>query len=288
MTEGETTIATLYIVRSGQVALKSKIKNEEKLIEFGGYFGENMLKIDIGGLKKTTDYDTKYTLMTLDEPVVVGTLTIESCRNVVDTTTLGTKKINAVEKSNTPIAMEDLEKHTIIGAGTFGQVWLVSHVGSDGKRRPYAFKIQSKYELIKSHQAKGVVQEKMIMEKLNHPFLTDLAASYQDKKFIYMLLGFVQGGELYSLLHSNTRDGIDEKKVTFYASGILEGLSHMHRSHVLYRDLKPENVMIDKDGYPVIIDFGFGTYGLFDLSKHYCISMLSCSYKHRHHPLPIQ
>ena len=268
MTEGETTNAALYIVRSGQVALKSKSKDEEQIIESWGYFGEDMLEIDIGGLKKTTAYDTKYTLTTLDEPVVVGTLTIESCRNVVDTTTLGTNKCDTGEKTNTPIAIEDLEKHTIIGAGSFGQVWLVSYVDSDGERRPYAFKIQSKYELIKSQQAKGVVQEKKIMEKLNHPFLVHLAASYQDKKFIYMLLGFVQGGELYSILHSNTRDGIDEKNVIFYASGILEGLSHMHRSHILYRDLKPENVMIDEDGYPVIIDFGFGTYGLFDICQN--------------------
>ena len=158
------------------------------------------------------------------------------------------------------LLLKKLERHTIIGAGTFGQVWLVSHIGSDGERRPYALKIQSKSELIKNHQAKGVVHEKMIMEKLNHPFLSNLVATYQDKKFIYMLSSFIQGGELYSMIYSNTRDGIDEINANFYASGILEGLSHMHRSHILYRDLKPENVMIDKDGYPVIIDFGFGTY----------------------------
>jgi hypothetical protein len=261
ITEGETTSAALYIVRSGQVVLKSKSKAaEEKIIESGGYFGEGMFEIDIGGLKTKSDYDPQYSTTTLSDPVVIGTLSIESCRTVIDTTTLGKKSTDTIEKIKTPIAMEDLERHTILGAGTFGQVWLVSHVNSDGERDPYAFKIQSKYELIKSHQAKGVVQEKRIMEQLNHPFLTHLSATYQDKQFIYMLLGIVQGGELYSILHSQTRDGIDEKDVIFYASGILEGLSHMHRSHILYRDLKPENVMIDKEGYPVIIDFGFGTY----------------------------
>jgi hypothetical protein len=265
MTEGEETNANIYVVRSGEVALTSKSKNEEKIIKAGGYFGENILEMDVGCLKETPIYDTEYTMTTLDQPVVVGVLTIESCRNIFDTTTLGKQRFEYGETLGaTPISLDDLEKHAIIGAGTFGQVWLVSHVGLDGDRRPYALKIQSKRELIKRHQAKGVVNEKRILEKLNHPFLSHLAATYQDKKFVYMLLDFVQGGELFSILHSNTRDGIDETNVNFYASGILEGLSHMHRRHIVYRDLKPENVMIDKDGYPVIIDFGFGTYGLFN------------------------
>lgn len=264
MTEGEEATANLYIVRSGKVRVKSG--GEEKLIGSGGYFGEDMLRIDIGDLQVTAAYNSKCTIETLDGSVVVGVLSIESCRNVLDTTTLGTKKLE-VNKRNDPILMDDLVKHAMLGAGAFGQVWLVSHVGSDGERCPYAFKIQSKYELFKNHQAKGVVQEKMIMERLNHPFLTRLAATYQDKRFVYMLMNFVQGGELYSILHSTTRDGIDEKNVIFYASGILEGLSYMHRRHILYRDLKPENVMIDEDGYPVIGDFGFGTCGCFTLSE---------------------
>lgn len=273
MTEGEETNANIYVVRSGEVVLKSKSKEEEKIIKAGGCFGENILEMDIGCLKETTVYDTEYTITTLDQPVVVGVLTIESSRNVFDTTTLGKQSFGYGETLDaTPISLEDLEKHAMIGAGTFGQVWLVSHVGSDGDRRPYALKIQSKRELIKSRQAKGIVNEKKILEKLNHPFLSHLAATYQDKKCIYMLMDFVQGGELFSVLHSNTRDGIDETNVNFYASGILEGLSHMHRRHIVYRDLKPENVMIDKDGYPVLIDFGFGTYCMDNSTiKHICL-----------------
>ena len=269
MTEGKESNANIYVVRSGEVALKSKSKEEEKIIKAGGCFGENILEMDIGCLKETTVYDTEYTITTLDQPVVVGVLTIVSCRNVFDTTTLG-KPCETLDA--TPISLKDLEKHAIIGAGTFGQVWLVSHVSSDGGRRPYALKIQSKRELIKSCQAKGVVNEKKILEKLNHPFLSHLAATYQDKKCIYMLMDFVQGGELFSILHSNTRDGIDETNVNFYASGILEGLSHMHRRHIVYRDLKPENVMIDKDGYPVLIDFGFGTFSMdYSTIEHICL-----------------
>lgn len=257
MTKGEKTSPNIYIVHSGKVMLQSG--GAEKLIEPGGYFGEDVLRMDIGGLKTTLEYIAGHTIRTLDETVVVGALSMASCRNVIDTTSLGTKKLDSKDTSNV-ILVDDLVKHSILGAGTFGQVWLVSHECSDGERRPYAFKIQSKHELIENHQARGVVDEKKILEKLNHPFLTHLAATYQDKKFIYMLLGFVQGGELFSRIYSKTRSGIDEENAIFYAAGILDGLSHMHRRHILYRDLKPENVMIDEDGYPVIVDFGFAKY----------------------------
>ena len=262
ITEGKTTEAALYFVRSGSVEVKSKADKEyNKTIEAGGCFGEDMLEIDVGGLKKTTDCVAKYTVRTL-EPVLIGVLTMKSCREVIDTTTLGKQKKSKVDmfRGDTNIPLDALKKHTILGAGTFGQVWLVSYESSDGINRPYALKIQSKYELIKNHQAKGVVQEKNIMQQLHHPFLTNLAQTYQDKQFIFMLLGLVQGGELFSLIHQTSYDGISEKDTKFYASGILEALSHMHRRHIIYRDLKPENVLIDRDGFPVLIDFGFAKH----------------------------
>lgn len=267
--EGRATGAALYFVRSGKVDVRSRSDKEwNKCVEAGGYFGEEMLELDLGGMKASTDIVAKYTAKTMNEPVVIGVLTLEQCRSVIDTTTLGKQKQSKIDLmgSDSNIPLDSLTRHKILGAGTFGQVWLVSHVGSDGQRRPYALKIQSKYELINNHQAKGVVQEKNIMQQLRHPFLTNLVQTYQDKQFIFMLVGLVQGGELFSLLHQTSYDGISEKDAKFYAAGILEGLSHMHRRHIIYRDLKPENVLIDKEGYPVIIDFGFGMSVLRPLS----------------------
>jgi protein kinase A len=129
-----------------------------------------------------------------------------------------------------------LKKHKILGAGTFGQVWLVSNE-SAGKRTAYALKIQSKFDLIKNNQARGVVNEKDIMAKLKHPFIINLVATYQDPQRVYMLLGLVQGGELYSVLHTPRRDGVSEREAKFYAAGIIEGLTYMHNKLVIYRDL---------------------------------------------------
>jgi hypothetical protein len=259
--EGQTTKAALYLVRKGKVQIKSANGEYDNIIDAGGYFGEDMLEVDQGGVIKGVDYVSKYTVTSFGEEVVAGVLSIEECRKIIDTTALGHgKKATMISIVESNIPLSQLEKHAILGAGTFGQVWLVSNVSENGTRRPYALKIQSKYELIENHQAKGVVQEKDLMQQLHHPFLINLVQTYHDKQYVYMLLGLVQGGELFSLLHQTTYDGISEKDSKFYASGILEALSHMHRRHILYRDLKPENVLIDREGYPVIVDFGFGEY----------------------------
>ena len=199
----------------------------------------------------------EYTITALTD-CTLGILNLQDCRKVVDTRTLGEGK--KLPERDTNIPREELKKHAILGAGTFGQVWLVSHQGNDGKTHPYAYKIQSKYDLIQNNQAKGVVNEKNIMASLSHPFIIELVGSYQDPQRVYMLMGLVQGGELYTVMHSDKGDSISEADAKFYSAGVIEGLTHMHNRSIIYRDLKPENVLIDADGYPVIIDLGFGKF----------------------------
>lgn len=266
--EGTGTIATLYIVREGQIRLTSSAHTEYKdvIIKQGGLFGEEMLERDAQrGANPSAEplYNAKYTA-TVIEDCVLGCLTLTECRTVMDTTSIGKSTRSARFQSikNEDIPMSALTRHAILGAGTFGQVWLVSRVTSDGHRKAYALKIQSKYELVRNSQARGVVQEKNIMAQLRHPFIINLVTTYADKQRVYMLLELVQGGELFSLLHRSNSDCIPEVEAKFYASAILEGLGYMHRRSILYRDLKPENVLIDNTGYPVIVDLGFGTFPL--------------------------
>lgn len=282
--KGKDTQAALYLVRKGQVQVKNA-KGKKRIVERGGYFGEDMLTIDHdkGSAKGDPVVTASYSVKALED-CTLGVLTIKDARLVIDTKSLGEVKKPAPE-AETEVQVKDLEKHRILGAGTFGQVWLVSHKGKDQTKRAYALKIQSKYDLIQNNQAKGVVNEKNIMAKLNHPFIISLVATDQDPQRVYMVLGLVQGGELYSVLHTPKRDGVSEKDAKFYAAGVIEGLTFMHNKHstskqlgqcclflliftyshcycllfpVIYRDLKPENVLIDQHGYPVIVDMGFG------------------------------
>eukprot|EP00545_Synedropsis_sp_CCMP1620_P004630 CAMPEP_0119013792 /NCGR_PEP_ID=MMETSP1176-20130426/8976_1 /TAXON_ID=265551 /ORGANISM="Synedropsis recta cf, Strain CCMP1620" /LENGTH=829 /DNA_ID=CAMNT_0006966911 /DNA_START=183 /DNA_END=2672 /DNA_ORIENTATION=+ len=274
---GDDTQSALYMVREGKIKLTCTqqaiyaTEYNDKVIAPGGFFGDDMLERDAKERSKTNSVvamSTPLYTATVMEDCVVGILTLDECRTVFDTKTVGKAKKTTSSSLNMSIKDADidlpsLKRHAILGAGTFGQVWLVSRPttnGESGARKPYALKIQSKYELVRHSQARGVVQEKNIMAQLQHPFIINLVTTYQDKQRVFMLLGIVQGGELFSLMHKASFDGIPETSAKFYAAGIFEGLGYMHRRHILYRDLKPENVLIDETGYPCIVDLGFAKY----------------------------
>jgi protein kinase A len=98
------------------------------------------------------------------------------------------------------------------------------------------------------------------MSQMQHPFLVGLVKTFQDDKFVYILLPMLQGGELFSVLHDRDQMGLPESQARFYALAVADALAYMHSRKCVYRDLKPENVMIDNEGYPVIVDFGFAKY----------------------------
>lgn len=239
--------AALYLIRSGSVT--TEMNGILKIIESGGYFGEDQLLADspIGANVELSSPSTilpTYTAKAGKEPVTLGVLKLAACRKVFDTRFIGQAKAcrsdvldSMLEKG---VSMEELKYHTILGAGTFGQVWLVSRKKSNGQRAAYALKIQSKYELVKDGQAQAVVDEKNIMANLKHPFLITLVNTYQDENFVYMLLQLIQGGELYNYIHTTTDDVLHDKDAKFYAACISQGLGFMHRRSFVYRDLKPE------------------------------------------------
>jgi tRNA A-37 threonylcarbamoyl transferase component Bud32 len=281
MTEGDETDAALYLVREGKFMITSS-QGEESTVGEGAYFGEETMDCDVQYAAEAVDADvpieisSEYVLqkptttkakrtVTVEETAVCGVLTLAQCRGIFDTTRFGHGTRPAQFTSSVierGIHLEDLKKHVMLGTGTFGQVWLVSLKAGTDKTQAYALKIQSKYELIQEHQAKGVVQEMSIMKQLNHPLLLRLVKTFQDENMVYMMLGLVQGGELFNRIHSPLFDGVPEATAKFYAAGVYEGLAYMHRRQIIYRDLKPENILIDNKGYPVIVDFGFGEYAV--------------------------
>ncbi|KAL7496478.1 hypothetical protein ACHAWT_007158 [Skeletonema menzelii] len=197
-----------------------------------------------------------------EEGAVLGKLTLANIDSVVqDLHRLGCRRKKDFKRKgrkgeDEPVeSLDDLDFHRLFGAGTFGRVWIVSPFG---KRVAYALKIQSKRELLDQRQAGGAQRERSVMVKLDHPFVCKLVNTFQDEACIYMLLQFVQGGELLNLIQGgDAYGGLPESAAKFFAAGILEGLTHMHQRQIVYRDLKPENVLLDKDGYAVIVDFGF-------------------------------
>lgn len=245
----------IFFVRRGTVTLTDEEGNV-RLIEKNGYFGDEMMLAD---QNKETDKPPSakaHYSAVVSMDTIIDVLYLEDCRKLVNTTLLGLGKPTKVSPFDKNIKPEDIIRHTMLGAGSFGQVWLASCPSEHDKKKPriLALKIQSKFHLVSKEQAEGVLAECNIMASLKSPFIIRLYRTFQDTKCVYMLTSLLQGGELSDLID----DGMSEVDAKFYAAGILEGLTYMHQKHIIHRDMKPENVLIDAKGYPVIVDLGFG------------------------------
>lgn len=148
----------------------------------------------------------------------------------------------------------DLQQLAVLGSGTFGRVTLVQDKGT---KAVYALKAMLKSEIVAHKQQANVLNEKNIMKAANHTFILRLFQTFKDPKKLYMLLEFIQGGELFSVLHTSSNDGVPDPQAKFYGATVLLALAYLHSKDIAYRDMKPENCLIDKDGYAKLVDFGF-------------------------------
>lgn len=145
-----------------------------------------------------------------------------------------------------------------LGTGTFGRVLLVRLRNSPARQDSanyFAMKILSKKEIVRLRQVEHVAAERYILSRIRHPFIVDLYATFQDEENVYMLLSYVPGGELFTHLRRAQRFTPDVTR--FYLATIVLALKYLHSFNIVYRDLKPENLLLDARGYLRLTDFGF-------------------------------
>lgn len=163
------------------------------------------------------------------------------------------------------LKLEDLERHSVLGEGQFGEVWLVSgDLPGDFGKQCFALKSQKKDDPTRGDSIDAIKREIEVLAVMDHPYIVNLVHQYEDPEHLYILMGLVYGGELFDVIHTEQEDGtwssgLPEADAKFYAMVIADTLDYIHRKQFVFRDMKPENVLIDKDGYPIICDFGFGT-----------------------------
>jgi len=121
----------------------------------------------------------------------------------------------------------------------------------------YALKAMLKSEIVAHKQQSNVINEKNVMKAANHTFILHLYQTFKDNKKLYMLLEFIQGGELFSVLHTAQSDGVPDAHAKFYGATVLTAIAYLHGKDIAYRDMKPENCLIDREGYAKLVDFGF-------------------------------
>jgi CRP-like cAMP-binding protein len=152
----------------------------------------------------------------------------------------------------TVLTLQDFDMGVTLGLGSFGRVRL-GRYKKNGKF--YAIKIMNKAAVLQMKQLEHIRSEKHILLQVAYPFVVNLYGTFQDETNLYMVFEFVCGGEFFTLLRNE--DKLPNDQTRFYATEIVLTLSFLHNLSIVYRDLKPENLLIDKDGHLKITDFGF-------------------------------
>jgi len=164
------------------------------------------------------------------------------------------------------LKLEDLKKHEMLGHGQFGEVFLVSaYISPEYGKQLFALKTQKKKDSLRGDSLAVIKREIELLASMDHPYIVNLVHYYENPNEMHILMGAVYGGELFEVIHTENSDGtwssgLPECDAKFYAMVIADTLDYVHRKQFVYRDLKPENVLIDEDGYPIICDFGFAKF----------------------------
>ena len=154
----------------------------------------------------------------------------------------------------------DIEKLRTLGMGSFGRVF-VAKSKSKADAEIFAVKCIKKALVVEMQQTKSVLVEKSVMAECSSPFVVDLVASYQEPHCLCLGMPIQCGGEVAHRLEAAVDDddeptGLPPFDAAFYTVGVALGAAHVHSKGFIWRDLKPENVVLGTDGYPRIVDFG--------------------------------
>ncbi|XP_053564945.1 rhodopsin kinase GRK7 [Bombina bombina] len=152
-----------------------------------------------------------------------------------------------------PISHKYFYEFRVLGKGGFGEVCAIQ-VKNTGQM--YACKKLDKKRLKKKNGEKMALLEKEILEKIHSPFVVTLAYAYETKTHLCLVMSLMNGGDLKFHIYNIGEKGIEISRVIFYSAQICCGLLHLHSLKIIYRDMKPENVLLDDDGNCRLSDLG--------------------------------
>jgi len=166
-------------------------------------------------------------------------------------------------KTNEKVKADDFEIMALIGKGSFGKVFQVKKKDTG---KIFAMKVLRKDTIIERNQVAHTKAERSILEKIQHPFIVNLDFAFQTPDKLYMILDFINGGELF--FHLKKEGRFSEERVRLYVAEITLAIEHMHKLDIVYRDLKPENILLDMEGHITITDFGLSKEIVSDDAAH--------------------
>eukprot|EP00931_Biecheleriopsis_adriatica_P026054 TRINITY_DN15880_c0_g1_i1.p1 TRINITY_DN15880_c0_g1~~TRINITY_DN15880_c0_g1_i1.p1 ORF type:complete len:1112 (-),score=180.28 TRINITY_DN15880_c0_g1_i1:492-3827(-) len=230
----------LFVIKSGEFAVMQGGQVLRTLGKFD-YFGER------GLLRQAPRSATILCISAEAELMVIGHAVF---MNIIEDKLLHHLE-NRIQLQQTKVLLKELRTICVLGHGTFGIVRLMEHKTS-GTR--YALKCIRRAEAVARHQQENLRLEREILLELDHPFILKLVRTFKDTRYVYFLTEFVAGGELFSAIRCLGL--LSHPQARFYTGSLILVLKALHDRNIAYRDLKPENVLLDSHGFIKLIDFG--------------------------------
>lgn len=157
------------------------------------------------------------------------------------------------EEPQDKVTKADFESLSVLGKGSFAYVVLVRRVGTNNY---YAMKVVNKQGLLEHNRYQDVFVERNVLSRINHPYLLKLYWTFQSERKLFFVMEYMPGGDLDKYMNSMPTKQLDLFTTKLYGAQIISAILCLHEHGVIYRDLKPENVLLSGEGHCVLADFG--------------------------------